>query len=755
MIRLKTVSEVDSNMATMKDVARLAGVSHGTVSNVLNGSKSVSSDKIKRVQQAMAELGYKPNVLARNLKTNKTGRFEVVLPDISNPAYAKIFEEIDRRAVERGYTAYLRVCGDVPDRESEMLERALMMGTDGVILLTCQPGNTEFFNRLTDGGLPVVFIHHKVTGYRMNNVGMDVRKTIVDNILEQISAGSQHIAIVAGPQEYSFDLECVDAYFNAMQKAKSSIDTSYVETVNSNKESAMRAAIRLMELENPPQVIYTTDRMLSEGVACALAIGTGPHAAKPKIITLDAEEWTKAKSQKDNTLLLPYTQMARTAFDMLEEIVETEDKRGGRLISVPCTHSIGLSAARCYDIGQRSKISILTQDSPSSHTVKSLAADFTRSTGIDVDINQLPYSEMLGEILRGLPGGQYDVFTMDLPWMKELILGGYVQDLSEFYPDKTALSQMFSEDVLREHCFFEERLFALPFSHTVQLLFYRKDLFEQIKNKRLFFERHKKELRVPRTWEEYNCVARFFTRKYNLESETLYGTTLGAMNASGAVCEFLPRLWASGGSVFENGKAVINSEAGVAALKLYMEGFQYASPESPAQWWDEQVEIFGHGDAAMMMMYSDHATPLEDRSISSVVGKVGFTLLPGRVSVLGGWSVAVNAYSDKKSEAFEFAKWTASESLIMPNAMLGRIVPYRSVFGSSELHNLYPWYRTLPHAFAEAKRRSMPRNPKGEGVSEAVLEQIIGNAVHAALKKKMTPQEALDDAAQKLSEAIK
>lgn len=742
-------------MATMKDVARLAGVSHGTVSNVLNGSKSVSSDKIKKVQQAMAELGYKPNVLARNLKTNRTGRIEVVLPDISNSAYAKIVEEIDRRAVERGYTAYLRVCGDVPDRECEILERAMMMGTDGVILLTCQPGNTEFFNRLTDGGLPVVFIHRKVTGYRMNNVCMDVRKTIVDNMIEQISAGNQQIAIVAGPQEYSFDVECVDAYFNAMKKAKSSIDTNYVETVNSNKESAMRAAIRLMELENPPQVIYTTDRMLSEGVVCALAIGLRPKAAKPKVITLDAGEWTKAKSEKDNTLLLPYTQMARTAFDMLEEIVQTEDIRGGRLISVPCKQNIGLSAARCHDIGQRSKIRILTQDSPSSHTVKSLAADFKRSTGIDIEINQLPYSEMHKEIMRGLPKGHYDAFTMDLPWMKELILGGYVQELSEFYPDQTALSQMFSEDVLREHCFFEDRLYSLPFSHTVQLLFYRKDMFEQIKNKRLFFERHKKELRVPKTWEEYNCVARFFTRKYNLESETLYGTTLGAMNASGAVCEFLPRLWACGGSVFENGKAVIDNEACVTALKLYMESFGYASPESPAQWWDEQVEIFGRGDAAMMAMYSDHATPLEDRNISSVVGKVGFTLLPGKVSVLGGWSVAVNAYSDKKNEAFEFAKWTASESLIMPNAMLGRIVPYRSVFESSELHNLYPWYRTLPRAFAETKRRSIPRNPKGEGVSEAVLEQIIGDAVHAALKNKMSPEEALADAARKLNEAVK
>jgi DNA-binding LacI/PurR family transcriptional regulator len=276
-------------MATMKDVARLAGVSHGTVSNVLNGSKSVSSDKIRRVEQAMAELGYKPNAMARNLKTNRTGRIEVVLPDITNSAYAKIFEEIDRHAADKGYTAYLRVCGDVPDRECDILESALMMGSDGVILLTCQPTNTEFFNKLIDSGLPIVFVHRKVTGYRMNNVDMNVRSSVIASIGEQIEAGYQRIAIVTGPQEYSFEMECVDAYFNAMQKARKNIDTKYVETVNCNKESAMRAAIRLMELENPPQVIYTTERVLSEGVACALTIGAKPRLAKTKLITLDAD----------------------------------------------------------------------------------------------------------------------------------------------------------------------------------------------------------------------------------------------------------------------------------------------------------------------------------------------------------------------------------------------------------------------------------------------------------------------------------
>jgi multiple sugar transport system substrate-binding protein len=742
-------------MATMKDVARLAGVSHGTVSNVLNGSKSVSSDKIRRVEQAMAELGYKPNAMARNLKTSRTGRIEVVLPDIANPAYAKIFEEIDRHATEKGYKAYLRVCADVPSRECEILESALMMGTDGVILLTCQPANTDFFNRLLGSGLHIVFIHRKVTGHRMNNVDMNVRSRVAASIGEQIEAGFQRIAIVTGPQEYSFEMECVDAYFSAMQKARKTIDTKYVETVNCNKESAMRAAIRLMELESPPQVIYTTDRVLYEGVACALAIGAKPRLAKIKLIALDAEEWTKVKGERERTLPLPYAQMAHSAFDLLDEIVSTRDKRGGRSISVPCTKRYGLAAARCHDIGAYHKIRVLTQDSPSSHTLKSLAVDFKRSTGIELELNQVPYNQIFDELLRGVPSGEYDAFTMDLPWMKELILGGYVQDLTEFYPDQQALEAMFSQDVLREHCFFGDRLFALPFSHTVQLLYYRKDLFDNIKNKRLFYERFKQELKVPATWEEYNCAAKFFTRKYNLDSETVYGTTLGAMNASGAVCEFLPRAWAEGGGVFENGKVVIDSDACVKALTEYIESFDYASPESPVFWWDEQVEIFARGDAAMMVMYSDHATPLEDRSISNVVGKVGFALLPGRVSVLGGWSIGVSPYSDKKSDAFEFVKWTASESLMIPNAMLGRIVPYRAVLESSELHNLYPWYRALPEAFSCTKRRAIPRNSRGECVSEAVMERIIGNAVHAALDKRMTPREALCDAARKLTDAIK
>ncbi|NLD58410.1 MAG: extracellular solute-binding protein [Clostridiales bacterium] len=740
-------------MATMKDVARLAGVSHGTVSNVLNGSKSVSSEKIKRVQQAMEELGYKPNFNARSLKSHRTDRIAVILPDVTTRAYAKIYEEIDRRAAEKGLTASLHVSADIPARECRLLEQAKMTGQDGVILLTCQPHNTEFFARMAESGLAIAFIHRRVNGYRTTSVEMEVRSALAGDIRERLAEGCRSLAIIAGPQEFSFDRECVDAYKDAMRREGRAVEANYIETVNSNRESAMRAAIRLLEMENPPKVIYTADSALREGAECVLSAAARSAQDRPRLIAMDAEDWATTEGERENILLLPYTRMARAALDILCDII-ANGPNGGKNVAVPCTHRYGFAAAHCQSASMHRKIRVLTQDSPSSHSIKSLMSHFRRATGIDFELNQVPYSQVLREIHRGVPSGDYDLFTFGIEWFKELALMGYLHDLTDHYPDDMALRHMFSGDVLNEHCYFENRLYALPFSFAVQILFYRKDLFEELRNQRMFFERTKCELRVPGTWREYNQIARFFTRKYNRESETRYGTTLGAMNSSGAVCEFLPRLWAAGGSLFEDGKVALDRPPCVAALKEYLEGFKYACSEAPLYWWDEQFEQFARGDAAMMCLYSDHATGLEDRSVSNIAGKVGFSLLPGSASVLGGWSIAVNPYSDKIHDAFEFAKWTAAESLTMINAMLGRIVPYRSVFDSSEMSRLYPWYQLLPKAFAHTRRRSLPKNGRSEPTSEAVLERILGDAVHAALERRLTPEEALSRAAEELRAEI-
>lgn len=742
-------------MATMKDVARLAGVSHGTVSNVLNGSKGVSIDKIRKVEEAVKALGYKPNALARNLKTSYTGRIDVVLSNITEPAHAKLYDAIARRASAQGYSVYLQVTGDDPGVEREMLDRALMYNSDGVILMTCQPENTEFFTRAIENGLHLVFLHRALNSNAFNFVCMDVKAPIRESIEATVARGKRRVAIVTGPKEFSFESECLESYFNALHKAKMDIKSSYVEAVNANKESAMRAAIRLMNVPEPPEVIYVSGRMLADGVFRALEVTEANCKERPEVIVFEAEDWTKSGLSGAQEVLLPYARMGEAAFDMLEDAMKEEMDRGGRRIVIWGRAEKRPAFAPVAECGAGKRIRVLLQDAPSSTSVLSLVSDFKKRTGIDVEFTLKPYREMLEEIQRGVPQGDYDVFTFDLAWYKELMLGGYVQELTELLPENNALKSMFSDDVLREHCYYMERFHALPFSHTAQLLFYRKDLFEKLKFQRLYFEWYKEDLDVPRTWEAYNRVARFFTRQFNHESPTLYGTTLGAMNSSGAVCEFLPRAFAQGGSIFENGAAVISSPACIAALKNYQESFRYAHPGSPDMWWDEQVELFAKGDAAMMVMYSDHTTILDDRSLSKVVGRVGFDLLPDGCSVLGGWSIGISPQSALKPEAAEFLKWVSSEEMVVPNAVLGRLVPYRSVYENSEFGTFCPWYLKAIEAFNQARRRGMPKNSRGEGVSEAILEAIIGEAVHGTVAGKYDAEQALQEAAWRLDEAIR
>ena len=78
-------------MPTMKDVAKLAGVSHGTVSNVINGVKTVNHDTVIRVEQAMKQLGYRPDAKARSLRQKKTNTIGVVLPNLVDNLYSRFY----------------------------------------------------------------------------------------------------------------------------------------------------------------------------------------------------------------------------------------------------------------------------------------------------------------------------------------------------------------------------------------------------------------------------------------------------------------------------------------------------------------------------------------------------------------------------------------------------------------------------------------------------------------------------------------
>lgn len=732
------------NAVTMKDVAKKAGVSQGTVSNVLNGTKGVSVDKIKKVEAAVKELGYEQNALARNLKATKSGNeIYLILPNVRERAYEELYESVLRRAEELNFNITCFGCNEMQYREKAILNQAMNYNIDGILLVSCQPENDAPLKKLMNSNKNIVCIYRDANKGNYNFVGIDIRKALIQNIKTQVASGASKIAMFTGPNEYSFDAACIDAYFNALFLAKIEIKNHYLVTTNYDKESAMQQAIKLLYSDDKPDVIYATSEVLADGIRKALELIALPGSKKPKLIQFTSRDWSRVVNADEEAIILPYGEMGEKALDLLSAAIQGSGIRKGEKLVIPPQEQ-EKPALQITSLHRSDKtVRVMLNNNFADSEVKYLCHDFTRKTGIDVQVDLVNYRDMLKGIKDRNAEPKYDVFCVDVPWIKELVMEGYIQELDGYISSPDELRKKFPGDIFDEYSMFDGRICVLPFSFTTQLLFYRKDLFDMLKNKRQYFEWYKKELALPRTWEEYNMVARFFTRKYNPDSDTLYGTSLAGKFPTGATSEYLPRAWSRGVRLFNGESLLSDKENCLAALVSYIECFDYAHPDSSNRWWSDAAADFCSGNAAMMVQYSDQVSILSDRNISKVIGKTGFDVIPGGVSLFGGWSIGMNKNSTLKDEAFEFIKWTMAEDMMITNAVMGRIVPYTNVQNSTELLGMYPWHRDTFKVFPNARKRLTPNDANGNCISENVLENIIGGALHDAITKKCSAEDTI------------
>lgn len=129
--------------ATIKDVAKLAGVSTATVSNVLTERKAVSTELKVRVCRAMEQLNYKPNSIARSLKTNQSYMIGVIVPDILNPFFAEVLKYIGEETNRHGYQMVIYDSGEDAERERKLLKLLIDNGADGIINITSRMKEEE------------------------------------------------------------------------------------------------------------------------------------------------------------------------------------------------------------------------------------------------------------------------------------------------------------------------------------------------------------------------------------------------------------------------------------------------------------------------------------------------------------------------------------------------------------------------------------------------------------------------------------
>jgi LacI family transcriptional regulator len=259
---------------TIRDVARQAGVSLSTVSQVLNGRPGYASAATReRVLEVARELGYRPNALARGLVTSRTGTLGIVITDITRSFFTQVVGSIEQIASQRGYSVLL-ACADGIQPEQTALEAFLDKRVDGIICMSSTAdASAEHILQVTRMGMPLVVINRPLRLSDLNEISWDdveIGQRATEHLL---GLGHRRIAHMSGLLRGAGRQSAVDritGYKAALTAAGLPIDEDLIVEGGFEYHIAFAACGRLFDRPNPPTALFASNDSMAVAIINAL-----------------------------------------------------------------------------------------------------------------------------------------------------------------------------------------------------------------------------------------------------------------------------------------------------------------------------------------------------------------------------------------------------------------------------------------------------------------------------------------------------
>ncbi|MCU0490668.1 MAG: LacI family transcriptional regulator [Chloroflexaceae bacterium] len=255
---------------TIRDVARLAGVSPMTVSRVINGGQNVLQETSQRVQQAIAELGYVPNSLARGLSGQRTRTLALILPDVANPFFTRIVQGAEAVAREAGYQIILCNTDGQLEREAASLQAMLAYRVEGIVIAPVGDTSQGQLSQMAGYGVPLVLVDRAVAAVEGDLVQGDSVGDARRLVQLLTDSGHQRIAMIAGQSYVSTSRDRQAGYRQALEAANLAFDPALVVPSEFDIESGYRATQRLLWLKERPTAIFAVNNLVAVGAVRAL-----------------------------------------------------------------------------------------------------------------------------------------------------------------------------------------------------------------------------------------------------------------------------------------------------------------------------------------------------------------------------------------------------------------------------------------------------------------------------------------------------
>ncbi len=301
---------------TVKDVAKLAGVSTATVSRVINDDPRISPGTKARVLESIKELDYKINNIARSLKTNKTYTIGFICPELANNFYMSVAKGVEDELRKQGYNVIVCNSNESVEEEKQRFELLVEKCVDGIILIPTSDDGVHL-NRLTGQNIPVVLVDRLVDGFTADAVLVDNINGCYSAIEYLINNGNRRIGFIGGDMRLTSARERYEGYTRALGDYRIPVEESIVRFGDFHVRSGYEAMKGIMESGNPPSYVFVSNYFMHVGATKYLMEHGREHENPVSIASFDDMELTSVLGFCNVIVDQPITEIGGRAAQLL------------------------------------------------------------------------------------------------------------------------------------------------------------------------------------------------------------------------------------------------------------------------------------------------------------------------------------------------------------------------------------------------------------------------------------------------------
>ena len=320
---------------TIRDVARRSGVSPMTVSRVINESERVSPETRRRVEQAIAELGYVPSRLARGLSRRRTGALAVIVPDVANPFFTAVVraaEEVARRADYRVILCDTRADLGI---ERDVIAELIAHRVEGIVIAPVSDASRPHLERLAKFRLPYVLVDRTVRGVEADAVVGDSAGGAQRLVEHLISLGHRRIGLIVETDSVSTARDRRRGYQAALETAGIAVDPTLVAEGTVDPEGGIRGMHRLLELDDPPTAVFTVNNLVAVGAIEAVRAAGLEVPDDIALVCFDDIEYASRLYPFLTAMEQPAETFGTLGTQLLLERIEGRGPQRGRVVVLP------------------------------------------------------------------------------------------------------------------------------------------------------------------------------------------------------------------------------------------------------------------------------------------------------------------------------------------------------------------------------------------------------------------------------------